>query len=94
MRYSQYDHALSKIVRNAENRLYRRRLAWPSADAKRKAAKETKWQCWLSHEEAATLDALRTKYGGISRYGLTRLALLALIRNGDKEVKETPDYGR
>ena len=93
MKYSQYDRALSNIVRSAENRLARRLAEWPSKDARRKVAKETKWQCWLSHEEAATLDALRNRTG-ISRYALTRLALLALIKTSEKSVKETPSNGR
>lgn len=94
MKYSHYDAALARLARAAEFRLYFRHTDWPSADAKRKAAKLVKWQCWLTHEEAATLDALRLKYGGLSRYALTRLAMLALIKSGEKDVKETPHNGR
>ena len=94
MRISQYDRALQNLARRSARKLYDRRVAWPSDRAKRQAIKDVKWQCWLTHEETAALDALRDLHGGLSRYGLVRLALLSLAKAGEKETKETPYHGR
>lgn len=94
MRISQYDRALQELARRSARKLYSRRFSWPSRKAKQQAMKDVKWQCWLTHEESATLDALRSQHGDLSRYGLTRLALLSLAKAAEKETKETPYNGR
>lgn len=91
MRLSRYERELNDLTAKAALKLYNRRAEWPSRDALRQAQKQVKFQCWLSLEEAATLDALRAKYG-VTRYGLVRLALLALIEVAGPDMRsEIPD---
>lgn len=94
MRISQYDRALQELARRSARKLYDRRTAWPSRRAQQQAMKDVKWQCWLSHAESAALDALRAQHGDLTRYGLTRLALLSLAKAAEKKTKETPYNGR
>lgn len=93
MRISQYDRALQEITRKTARKLYHRRVNWPSGKAKWQAMKEIKWQCFLTHEETAALDALRHQHGDLSRYGLTRIALIALAKAAEKDMKEAPYIG-
>ena len=53
------------------------------------AGHKVKYQCFVSLEEAAALEAIRlSTMPGISRYGMVRGLLLALIRAKEKEGNE------
>lgn len=94
MRLSRYDRELNDLTAKAALKLYNRRTEWPSRDALRQAKKQVKFQCWLSIEEAAALDALRHKYD-VTRYGLVRLVLLALIEIAGPDMRqEVPDNAK
>lgn len=53
------------------------------------AGHKVKYQCFVSLEEAAALEAIRlSTMPGISRYGMVRGLLLALIRAKEEEGNE------
>ena len=92
MKLSRYDRALNDLAHQVALKLYNRRSEWPSREALWQAQKNVKYQCWLTHKEAAALEALRSKYH-MSRYGLVRLVLLALVDAAGPDMrKEVPEH--
>lgn len=94
MKLSRYDRELNDMAHHAALKLYNRRSDWPSRKAMWQAQKDVKFQCWLTHKEAAALEALRHKYD-MSRYGLVKLALMALSDVSAADMKkEVPKVAR
>lgn len=94
MRLSRYDRELNDLAQRAALKLYYRGTEWPSRKAMWQASKDVKFQCWMTHKEAAVLEALRNKYD-MSRYGLVRMALLALVKAASADMrKEVPERAK